>query len=165
MEKEIDFETFQKSRWQRLSDRLLLWGHDVGGRFRQKGWIETEAEVVSCSPVRRSRYYVHSLHSPSSVWPALGGWIVEFRYTINGRTYDGATNAPCELQPGEKFPVRYNPSRPEENNSLDSELSWVRGPIVLVYEIFLALILLGALVIDLLHKHCSFYRYFGSALI
>lgn len=158
-EREIDFDSFRKSRWQRLrewwqvrSHQLLFWGHDAGGRFRQRGWVEAEAEVISCTAVRRSRSYFPRRYGYRLSAPLLGGWIVEFKYSVDGKTYNGVTNSPCEVQQEDRFVVRYNPSRPEENNSLDSELSWFRGPIVAIYELLLALLLLAAFIINFLHK-------------
>lgn len=156
-EEDIDFDSFRKSRWQGLREwwqiqthQLLFWGHDVGGRFSQKGWIQTKARVISCTPVRRSRFYFPRRYPPLA--PSFGGWIVEFTYSVDGKTYDGVTNSPSEVQKDDTFAVRFNPSSPGENNSLDSELSWVRGPIVAVYELFLAVLLLAFLAIDILHR-------------
>ena len=50
---------------------------------------------------------------------------MNFTYTVQGRTYSGVTVSPDKVEPGDHFVLRCNPTRPEMNNSFDSETSWV----------------------------------------
>jgi len=88
-------------------------------RLFHRGWVETEAEVCQCRPLRRS-YDVSRFASPR-----LGGYSVTFTYKVNGKSYDGILLSPVEVQEHDKFAIRYNPRQPEINNTFESEAGWV----------------------------------------
>src|SRR6516162_7644469 len=77
------FREWRQARAQRFSN----WRKDVVGRFTQRGWIETQAEVTSCKPLR-THYYSNQAYA------SLGGWAVTFNYYVDGKTYDGITVSP-----------------------------------------------------------------------
>lgn len=106
------------------------------------GWPEAEAEVTSCRIVRRSGTYRLDVSVPF--------YAVGFSYAVNGVTYTDDTNSPVEVQPGDKFSIRYNPEHPEENNSLASECDrpWFRD-----YTYLTAAVLIGLMVFGLLQRY------------
>jgi hypothetical protein len=149
----IVFATFSKTR----SERIREWRHglahrfrasrkDAVGRFTQKGWIETEAEVTSCTAHER-RYYVNK-----SAAPSLSGWAVGFAYVVNGKSYDGVLISKEEVQKRGKFMIRYNPECPAENNTLETKLDLIDGLVVGAYDTFLVLIVVCLATIGLLMK-------------
>lgn len=146
-ERNIDYESFRKTHLERLRDwrakhitKVRGWWKDALGLFTQRGWCETQAEIVSCTPVR-TRYY-----GWRSGWAGPGGWAVVFRYVIDGKAYDGAFNSMDKVEASDTFPIRYNPVRPEENNSLDSKLSLFNGVVLGLYDL-LVFLLVGSLVV------------------
>jgi len=110
-------------------------------------WSEVEAEVTSCGLVRPSA-------GGRGGGGRLGFYAVVFTYTVNGISYEGATNSPVEMRRHEKFAIRYNPEHPEENNSLESECErpWFRDYLYATYAIFLGLLLYGLVSRYLLHR-------------
>jgi hypothetical protein len=83
-----------------------------------RDWIEAEAEVRACVPVRN---YRTSFRSPNPQW---GGYVVDFTYFVAGQRYDGLTNSLEKMEEGDHFVLRYNPDRPEQNNTFDAETAW-----------------------------------------
>jgi hypothetical protein len=132
-ERDIDIETFRETRWQRFRARLS----DFIGRIFQRGWSETEAEVCTRTVIRTRRY---QMTSKSGMTP-IGGYAVTFKYVVDGKTFDGVAISPDEVQKHDRFVIRYNPRRPEENNSFDSATSWTEG-LQKYYFIFLLLVVL-----------------------
>jgi hypothetical protein len=108
MSEDIDYETFRKTRRQRLGDwradhvtRVRGWWKDALGLFTQRGSSETQAEVVSCTPVR--------MRFPGdwrSGWATPGGWAVAFRYVVDGKAFDGIFNSMDEVQVSDTFSIR-----------------------------------------------------------
>jgi len=148
-ERNIDYETFSKTRGQRFQEwrhgvahRFREWRRDLVGRFTQRGWLETEAEVTSCKAVP-ARYSGYSWPSRGS---CLSGWAVGFTYVVNGRSFDGILMARDEVERHKKFTIRYNPARPDENDTLATKLDWIDGAVIGVYDVLLA-VLLGALIV------------------
>jgi hypothetical protein len=88
-------------------------------RIFHRDWVETEAEVSECRPLRSRRYYDYSGGG------AVGGYFVNFSYTVNGRSFDGVLISPAEVQEHDKFAIRYNPRSPAMNNTFESESGWV----------------------------------------
>lgn len=115
---------------------------DTVARPLHHGWPEVEAEVTSCRIVRRSGTYRLDVSVPF--------YAVCFSYTVDGITYEGVTNSPVEVEPRDKFAIRYNPANPEENNSLESELDrpWFKE-----YTYLFAALLIGLLVLDLFRRY------------
>lgn len=110
------------------------------GRFTQHDWLQTEAEVTSCKPARK-RYYYSRYSSPT-----LDGWAVGFCYLVKGKSYDGILLSKEEVKEQGRFMIRYNPERPDENNTLESKLDLVDGFVIGAYDIFIALILAALIV-------------------
>lgn len=114
-EPEIDIDTFRRTR----AERFRIWLSEVVSGVTHFRWPKTTATVVTCRPVKISRYHSPSRYVPYRQ-PLLTGYIVEFSYSVEGRIYTGALDSPVEVQPSDCFNIRYNPARPEENNSLSS---------------------------------------------
>lgn len=93
-----------------------------GGGLFHRGWVDVEAEVVECTTpgFRASHPYQNDTEGPFGVLP----YIVVFRYTVNGKSYEGILNSPDEVEKGDKFTIRCDPSHPEKNNTFDSETHW-----------------------------------------
>jgi hypothetical protein len=118
-----------------------VWQKDVVGRFVQRGWQETEAEVLSCREVGPRVY--------GGAWKGdlpLNGYATAFRYIVDGRTYDGILLSRSELREGDRFNIRYNPARPDQNNSLATKLDSVNDSALWAY-LFLLILLLAALAV------------------
>jgi hypothetical protein len=92
----------------------------VGGGLFHRGWVQGEAEVLACS-TSVSRRYV-----PTRPFGAIGvlPYVVTFQYVVNGNRYEGVLNSPDEVEKGDTFAIRYDPSHPENNNTFDSETNW-----------------------------------------
>jgi len=104
-----------------LAARLSRWIASSFDWIRKRGWIEIEAEVQECTALRYGNYLGRSgIHR--GPW---GNFLITFTYEVNGRTFDGTTVSPDEVQKGDTFAIRCNPNRPEENNTFDSETNWV----------------------------------------
>lgn len=149
-ERTIDIETrFQRWLEWRRSHVLTLraWWKDAIGRFRQGDWSETQAQVVSCTPVR-STYYGTSRDG----WAPTGGWAVNFAYTAAGKKFEGIFNSRNEVEMGDTFAIRYNPANPEENNTLDSELGWFNGYVLGLYDLFLVLLIASLAIAGLMMR-------------
>lgn len=149
----IDYETFCKSREDRFRDwrnalahRFRDWRRDALGRFTQRGWLQTEAEVTSCKPARR-RYYFSRYPAPR-----LDGWAVAFSYVVDGKTYDGLLLSKEEVKEHGRFIIRYNPHCPVENNTLETKLDLIDGFVIGAYDIFLVLFLLSLVVVGFFLK-------------
>jgi hypothetical protein len=143
-EPDIDIGTLRRPRTQRIA----AWFSAPIREITHLGWRTTSATVVACRPARVSRYYSPSMRVPYDP-PILTGFIVEFSYDVNGRTYTGILDSPVEVQPDDKFDLRYNPAHPEENNSLGSTGdSGTR--IATLTTFFLGLLILVALLMRLL---------------
>jgi hypothetical protein len=109
---------------------------DAAQRFTQSGWLETEAEVLSCKDGRRQLF-----NNLIDGQESLDGWLVAFRYLVDGRSYDGVHVSSSEWQVGEKFPIRYNPAHPDQNDSLTTKLDALNDSVLWAYFIFLVLLL------------------------
>jgi hypothetical protein len=105
-------------------------------------WLETEAEVADCTyaPIR-------AFVDGAGVDEQLAHYTVGFTYKVNGTTYNGVLSSPVEVEPHDTFALRYNPDRPEENNSLESELDrpWFKEYTWLFVAFLAGLFLLGLL--------------------
>ncbi len=153
-ERNIDYETFQKTRLERLSDwradhitKVRGWWKDALGLFTQRGWSETKAEVISCTPVR-TRYH----GGWRSGWVGPGGWAVAFRYVVDGKGFDGIFNSMDEVEASDTFSIRYNPMRPEENNTLESKLGLFNGVVLGLYDLLLFLAVASLVVAGILMR-------------
>jgi hypothetical protein len=149
MEPNADYESLGKTRTQHFQQwrfghahNFRSWRKDVIGRFTQRGWLETEARVTSCKPAMPRYPFPRQTGTPIMI----GGWAVGFVYDVDGRPYDGIALSKDKLEKGDRFAIRFNPERPEENNSLATKLDWIDGTIMGVYDIFL-LLLLGGLTV------------------
>lgn len=107
-EPDLDIETLRRPRRERLAAFLSAPLREI----THLGWLTATAIVVAC---RQSTYVDAGEGAPS-----LADYIVEFSYTVGGRTFTGVLDSPVEVQPGDTFNIRYNPTNPEENNSLGS---------------------------------------------
>jgi hypothetical protein len=147
-EPEIDIETLRRSR----TDRLAEWLEQAASPITHIGWHTAPAKVTACRPVRKYQYY--TTHYPS--FPILTGYIVEFSYVVNGRTFTGVLDSPVEVQPGDTFDIRYNPANPQENNSLGSSGDSGARIATLTTSILLLVVLI-TLLIQLLRRFALFH--------
>jgi hypothetical protein len=110
-------------------------------------WPEVEAEVQDCRFIRAVRHSGASIGQPAY-------YAVGFTYQVKGITYKGVLNSPVEVQPHDKFPLRYNPEHPEQNNSLASkyESGWLK-----YYPYIFAALLIGFVVFDVVRS--LFFRH------
>ena len=82
--------------------------HQLTRKLRHNNWPETLAEVQICKYNR----YAEEEGPGEPFYYAVG-----FTYTVNGHTYEGGLESPVEVQIGDKFPIRYNPSNPARNSA------------------------------------------------
>lgn len=71
-----------------------------------------------------------------------GEHLVIFAYSVGGEKYTGMFSSRDEAQKGDKFPIKYNPHRPEENSSIDSLTTWSVG-YTKILAVFLFLFFVG----------------------
>jgi hypothetical protein len=107
--------------------------------------LETEAEVTDCTYAPFRAYL-----DGTGVEDQIAHYVVGFTYEVNGTSYKGVLSSPVEVQPQDKFAIRYNPTKPEENNSLESELDrpWFKD-----YTYLFAALLIGLLLLDLFRRY------------
>jgi hypothetical protein len=144
-ERDFDIESFRKTRSQKIRENLQKFRErmtELVSFVTHRGWAETEAEVRSCKLLHYRTYAM--LPSKSGSMP-LSGYAVTFTYRVNGKTYDGITISPDEVQERDGFKIRYNPLHPEENNTLDSEISWIDG-FMKYYDVLLILAVLALVI-------------------
>ncbi|HXE08915.1 MAG TPA: DUF3592 domain-containing protein [Acidobacteriaceae bacterium] len=138
---ETDLETLRRSRVARLEADL----HELASRLTHLHWPSTEAEVTDCRQIRFGRFGRHYLSNSLGEVPdlLLSGYAVGFRYSVDGTSYGGTLNSLVEVEPGDRFEIRYNPQSPEENNSICSKNSpsSILSPIIGVLIAALILIL------------------------
>jgi hypothetical protein len=105
-------------------------------------WVEAEAEVTDCTFVRFKAYI-----DGAGVEDQLAHYTVGFTYRVSGNAYTGVLSSPVEVQPHDKFAIRYNPNRPEQNNSAESEFDrpWFRDYTYLIGALLIGLMLFGLL--------------------
>jgi hypothetical protein len=128
--------------WRRKRIRAFeTWRKDAIGRFTQRGWSEAEAEVVSCHASRTVRLWAGEKYP--AMTPTVGAWAVAFKYTANGKEYDGFSVSPVRVEKGDRFSLRYNPENPQENNTIDSETEPFNEGLFWVWDAFLLLVLLA----------------------
>jgi hypothetical protein len=108
-------------------------------------WVETEAEVSDCTFTPFKAYI-----DGTGPEDQLAHYTVGFTYKVNGTVYEGVLSSPVEVEPHDTFAIRYNPYRPEQNNSLESELDrpWFKD-----YTYLFAALLVGLLLLELFHRH------------
>lgn len=141
-EKNIDIESF-RSGMRPLSERIReSLKNFVSGLFH-RNWVEVEAEVRECTPIRPSSYTPRY-----QVLPKFVGYVVTFSYSVDGRKYEGITNSPDEVKPLDRFAIRYNPRQPGENNTFDSETDWTT-----TYSKYFTIIGILLLLFLLIRKH------------
>jgi hypothetical protein len=94
-------------------------------------WPTTEATVYSCGWEGTP---IDGLLSRRFSGIFSGHYIVVFAYEVNRNHFSGEFNSSSEWKDGSKFPLRYNPENPDENDredELDSPLikiaTWVGG--------------------------------------
>jgi Protein of unknown function (DUF3592) len=108
-------------------------------------WLETEAEVTDCTYARASAYL-----SADGVDQQLAHYTVGFTYKVDGTTYDGVLSSPVQVEPHDTFLLRYNPDRPAENNSLESELD---RPWFNVYMYLVGALVIGVILYNFAHRY------------
>jgi hypothetical protein len=108
-------------------------------------WAETEATVTDCTFAS-----ARDLIDGGGVDDELAHYAVGFTYQVGGKTYTGALSSPVEVERGDTFALRYNPTRPEQNNSLASELDrpWFKD-----YTYVFAAVIIGLLLYGLFQQH------------
>ena len=142
----VDLETLRQSRIVRLEADL----HELASRLTHLHWPSTEAEVTDCRKMTfRHRYY--SYRVPQQI-PLLGGYAVGFRYSVDGRLYDGVLDSRVQVEPGDHFALRYNPDQPNENNSVcsDNSPSSILTPVITA---ILAILFIVLLIIERFFTH------------
>ena len=112
-------------------------------------WAETEAEITDCTFARQS-YEIDGAGMDTD----LAHYVVTFTYSVNGTTYNGVLSSPVQVEPHDKFLLRYNPDKPEENNSIESELD---RPWFNIYLYLVGALVLGVMLYSFFHRH-FFYR-------
>jgi hypothetical protein len=108
-------------------------------------WAEVEAEVTDCTFVK-TRWYADG----AGVDEQIPHYAVGFTYEVNGATYNGVLSSPVQVEPHDKFLLRYNPDKPQENNSVESELD---RPWYNIYLYFVGALVLGAMLFGFFHRH------------
>ena len=70
-------------------------------------------------------------------------YAVGFLYKVDGVAYRDGTVSFVEVQPHDKFAIRYNPEHPDQNNSLESECErpWFNAYLYLFGAIMVGLFL------------------------
>lgn len=113
-------------------------------------WLEAEAEVTDCT-FTSARFSIDG----AGVEEEFPHYDVGFAYKVNGAAYTGVLSSPVQVESHDTFIIRYNPDRPEQNNSLESELDrpWFRDYTWLIVAVFIVLFL-----IDFFHRH-PFHRH------
>ena len=84
---------------------------------RLDGWVETEATITSCkrtllSSVRGTGMTDDRLFEPPE-------YTVAFRYTVDGRTFDGRYAAYSDQAIGSTLTIAYDPKKPGRNTGSD----------------------------------------------
>jgi hypothetical protein len=71
-----------------------------------------------------------------------------------GLTYHGGTSSSVAVQRDDKFPIRYNPDHPDQNNSLASvcDRPWFNDYLYVVGALILGATLYGFVNAHLLHR-------------
>jgi hypothetical protein len=112
-------------------------------------WVETEAKVTDCT-YARLRAYIDG----GGAEDQLAHYAVGFSYKVDGKTYSGELSSPVEVQPHDTFTIRYNPDRPEQNNSVESELDrpWFKDYMYVVGALILGLVIYGLLQQHVFHR-------------
>ncbi len=112
-------------------------------------WLETEAEVTGCTFARQS-YEIDGAGMDTD----LAHYVVSFTYNVDGASYNGVLSSPVQVEPGDQFALRYNPTDPKENNSLESELDrpWYKEYALLFGAIVVGLMLYGLVRQYILHR-------------
>jgi hypothetical protein len=90
-EPDIDIETLRRSR----AGRFMQWLSATAEEITHLHWRTANATVVACRPARISPYYLPSIYVPYDP-PILTGYVVDFSYTIKGKTYTGILDSPIE---------------------------------------------------------------------
>jgi hypothetical protein len=124
--RDIDIETFGKSRLTRLREKL----GDLVCSFSRRGWKQTDARIENCAAMQ--------------VIDGFGGYAVALSYEVDGESYQADAVSPVEVEKGDTIKIRYNPRHPEQNNSFDSETNWT-SPAFRIRTILMVLVLLGLL--------------------
>lgn len=108
-------------------------------------WPEVEAEVTDCTFVR----FTPDLRVEGGMEDQLAHYAVGFRYEVNGTTHMGVLNSTVQVQPRDRFFVRYNPENPEQNNSLASvtDSHWFND-----YMYVVAAAIFGLMFLDFVHR-------------
>lgn len=112
-------------------------------------WAETEAEVTDCTFAR-----MRALIDGGGVDDELAHYAVGFSYRVGGKSYSGELSSPVEVERGDTFTIRYNPDRPEQNNSVASELDrpWFKDYMYVVGALILGLLLYGLFQQHIFHR-------------
>ena len=108
-------------------------------------WLQTEAEVTGCTFARQS-YQLDGAGMDTD----LAHYVVTFAYNAGGTTYTGVLSSPAQVEIGDTFLLRYNPTDPKENNSLESELErpWFKD-----YTYLFAALILGLFLFEFVRRH------------
>ena len=135
---DVDYQTFMKPR----SAKMLDWFAGCFSFVTHRGWVDVDAEVTECIRIRSKGDFIDSNKLRSGSFSSMnsttqwGGYVVSFIYKVNGMKYQGFTTSSDQFKQGDSFPLRYNPSNPEQNNTFNSETNWTA-----IYTKFLGLIL------------------------
>jgi hypothetical protein len=108
-------------------------------------WVETQAEVTDCTYARFSARL-----DGAGLDDDLAHYAVGFSYQVGGTSYKGVLSSPVEVQPHDTFAIRYNPTDPQENNSIESELDrpWFKE-----YTFLFAAAILGIMIYGFVQQH------------
>jgi hypothetical protein len=112
-------------------------------------WAEGEATVTDCTFA-----HARDLLDGGGVDDELAHYAVGFTYQVNGKTYTGVLSSPVEVEAGDTFAIRYNPRKPEQNNSLASELNrpWFKEYTYIFVAVIIGLLLYGVFQQHIFHR-------------
>jgi hypothetical protein len=140
---EIDIETI-RLRMRPLRERIREKLADLFSWLFHRDWAEVEAEVSDCIPIRHDPLERPTRYSGVTI----GGYVVDFTYIVEGKTYEGVSHSPVEVQKYDKFAIRYCPKHPEENDTFNSETNWTA-----TYTKYFAIILVLILLVLFIREH------------
>jgi hypothetical protein len=103
----------------------------------QSGWIETTATVVSC------KYQFARMNTFRMGVQSGEKYRIAFDYVAHGQTYSDEFQSAIAIPQNERFPVRYNPLTPQQNDRSAGGVSTGRAPLF-------ALGVAGSIVLSLL---------------
>ena len=89
-------------------------------------WVETIATVVACTyQFARMNTLLMGIQSGER-------FRIAFDYRAHGKTYSDEFQSPVAIAQNERFPVRYNPLKPEQNDRSRNSMPVGRVPLTVL---------------------------------